>query len=145
MTCPDEHPLADSSITSLTFPDGSIYGSSAEKTYSVCQFPSQPQIRVTRAVEVQTDCHASWASGLPIPEVIPLSRSAPRGISPSLICSPPGIPPTDPTLNQEIRPHSIIREPRKTASRLIPRHFRQLIFRASTALFHRRITGNSRP
>ncbi|KAF9789813.1 hypothetical protein BJ322DRAFT_1044359 [Thelephora terrestris] len=40
----------------------------AEKTYSVCQSPSQPQIRVTRAVEVQTDCHASWASGLPIPE-----------------------------------------------------------------------------
>lgn len=77
----DEQPLADSFPTDTTFLDDMIYGSSddlADATYDCYQFPTQPQIVATRADEVQTDHHASWASATPASEVNPPSDSGPK-------------------------------------------------------------------
>ena len=78
-----EQPLADSSIAGVTFPDGSIYGSrdvSANRTYDGCESPLQPQTAARPVGEKETDRHASWASCLPISEVIPPSIPGPREI-----------------------------------------------------------------
>jgi len=69
--------LADSSPTpTATFPDDSIYESSdvpPDTTYDCYPSPFQPQIETTRADEVQTNYHVSWASTVSVPEVIPPS------------------------------------------------------------------------
>ena len=90
--CIGEHPLADSSITSVTFPKGSIRDFLADKTYSACPSPSKPQIGESRAFEAETDHHASWASALPIPEVIPLliSFGTKGNLTPSWIAQSAG-------------------------------------------------------
>jgi len=97
-----DHLLADPPLTGVSFPDGFIYVSDddpADVARGCYQSALHPRIVTTRADDVQTPHHASWASS----EVSPPSVSGPRETLHYLILQSPGSLPVRPEAEAENR------------------------------------------